>query len=141
MRVLFFFLFLWSSLVFGQVYQWVDENGVRHFSDQPPPDGQSSERARTGSLSTYSAPPVPRVAPERDAAQSSGPASRSSIIVEQSPAPLQDEPKRNEWLCQSYLDRLERIRVQLRSGYREPTGNRLRAERRDVSARYRSECT
>ena len=117
----------WASLAFGQIYQWVDENGVRHFSDQPPPDGRESERARTGRLSTYSPAVVPRSASPR---QSTQPVQ-----------PSQPELASNERLCQYYLSRLEYVRVQLRSGYREPRGNQLRAERRELSTRYRSECT
>ncbi|MGY6630543.1 MAG: hypothetical protein ACXIUL_05975 [Wenzhouxiangella sp.] len=47
----------------------------------------------------------------------------------------------NQVQCQSYLDRLERIQDQLRRGYREPRGNQLRAQRREISTRYRNECT
>ncbi len=31
--------FIATSPLQGQVYQWVDENGVKHFSNTPPPDG------------------------------------------------------------------------------------------------------
>lgn len=30
---------LWSSLEAGQIYQWIDKNGVRHFTNEPPPPG------------------------------------------------------------------------------------------------------
>jgi FtsZ-interacting cell division protein ZipA len=30
---------LWSSLEAGQIYQWIDNNGVRHFTNEPPPPG------------------------------------------------------------------------------------------------------
>ena len=134
-------LLFWASLAFGQVYQWVDENGVRHFSDQPPPDGRESERARTGSLSTYSPAPLPRPASPAESRQSVQPAPRAIIVPEYSTAASQSGSGRNEALCQQYLDQLESIRVQLRSGYREPRGNWLRAQRRELSTKYRSECT
>ena len=30
---------LWTSLEAGQIYQWIDKNGVRHFTNEPPPLG------------------------------------------------------------------------------------------------------
>lgn len=49
--------------VAGEVYRWVDERGVVHFSDQPHPD---AERVRIKPVQSYSAPPVtPAPAPER----------------------------------------------------------------------------
>jgi hypothetical protein len=135
------FLVFSASLAFGQVYQWVDENGVRHFSDQPPPDGRESEQAKTSRLSTYSPAPAPRVPNPTGASAPAASAPRVIVVPEQSAAPAPPASGRNEYLCQSYLNQLEYIRIQLRSGYREPRGNRLRAERRELSTRYRSECT
>ena len=30
---------LWTSAEAGQIYQWIDKNGVRHFTNVPPPAG------------------------------------------------------------------------------------------------------
>lgn len=30
---------LWTSLEAGQIYQWIDKSGVRHFTNEPPPPG------------------------------------------------------------------------------------------------------
>jgi hypothetical protein len=30
---------LWSSIAAAQIYEWIDKNGVRHFSNVPPPAG------------------------------------------------------------------------------------------------------
>jgi hypothetical protein len=30
---------LWTSLEADQIYQWIDNNGVRHFTNEPPPPG------------------------------------------------------------------------------------------------------
>jgi hypothetical protein len=30
---------LWTSPEAGQIYQWIDKNGVRHFTNEPPPPG------------------------------------------------------------------------------------------------------
>ena len=36
--------FIATTPLQGQVYQWVDENGVKHFSNTPPPDGVNDLR-------------------------------------------------------------------------------------------------
>jgi len=33
-----------ASVSAGDVYEWTDANGVRHFSDQPPPDRKKAKR-------------------------------------------------------------------------------------------------
>jgi hypothetical protein len=38
MASLILFLLL-PSLEFGEIYGWIDENGVKHFSNDPPPEG------------------------------------------------------------------------------------------------------
>jgi len=30
---------LWSSIAAAQIYEWIDKNGVRHFTNVPPPAG------------------------------------------------------------------------------------------------------
>jgi len=30
---------LWTSIEAGQIYEWIDQNGVRHFTNEPPPPG------------------------------------------------------------------------------------------------------
>ncbi|WP_222909257.1 DUF4124 domain-containing protein [Pseudomonas sp. DNDY-54] len=52
-----FLLALSSSVMAGQVYKWVDAQGVTHFGAQPP-QGQPAE-----ALSTATAPPKPAAAP------------------------------------------------------------------------------
>lgn len=37
--ILAFVLCLWTSLEAGQIYEWIDKNGVRHFTNEPPPPG------------------------------------------------------------------------------------------------------
>lgn len=34
--LIFFFL---PNLTFAEIYSWIDENGVKHFSNEPPPEG------------------------------------------------------------------------------------------------------
>ena len=37
--LLFCLVFLFASTAFSQIYEWVDENGVKRYSDRPPPKG------------------------------------------------------------------------------------------------------
>ena len=37
--VVFFVLLALPYVSFGQIYEWMDENGVKHFSNEPPPEG------------------------------------------------------------------------------------------------------
>ena len=30
---------LWTSLEAGEIYEWIDKNGVKHFTNEPPPPG------------------------------------------------------------------------------------------------------
>lgn len=30
---------MWTTVEAGQIYQWIDKNGVRHFTNEPPPPG------------------------------------------------------------------------------------------------------
>ena len=39
LTVLIFCFGLWPNLVSGEIYQWVDKDGVLHFTDGPPPPG------------------------------------------------------------------------------------------------------
>ena len=44
--VIFLSTFLWGSGLYAQVYEWTDENGVKHFSNVSP--SESGEEIRTG---------------------------------------------------------------------------------------------
>jgi FtsZ-interacting cell division protein ZipA len=43
MKIIVFILILvcclWTSLEAGDIYKWIDESGVKHFSNEPPPGG------------------------------------------------------------------------------------------------------
>jgi len=53
----------YSPLLFGQVYQWVDEKGKTHFSDTPPPASYQSMEVeiRTSAPDTSTPPSTPSV--------------------------------------------------------------------------------
>ena len=51
------------------LYKWVDEDGVRHFSDQPHPGAEVIELEEA---QTFTAPPVIEPAPDREGADAGG---------------------------------------------------------------------
>ncbi|GAB4200628.1 MAG: hypothetical protein Tsb002_36860 [Wenzhouxiangellaceae bacterium] len=129
-----FGLVLAPSMALAQMYEWVDEQGRRHFSDQLPPPGisyQVREEDSEDLLSTY-APEATRQrkSSRKTSRQRSG---RRSDVASR-------ERREQEKRCAQYLQRMEKVQDRLRRGYREPQGNRLRQQRRDLSDRYQREC-
>lgn len=58
-------LALSASAMAGQIYKWVDAQGVTHFSEQPP-QGQQSTTVNTSAASAPSAPVEPKSTPTFD---------------------------------------------------------------------------
>lgn len=56
-----------STVSAGQIYKWVDAQGVTHFTAQPPQDGQASVLPTAKPVPT-AAPSTPADAPQSDAA-------------------------------------------------------------------------
>lgn len=129
-------------------YKWTDENGVTHFSDEPPgPDGKPVRPNGT------------TVIPMRDNIRTQ---KRVEQINNPQPAPPRVKPattraadsktqwekqqklrerKRQQVRCQNYEDRISWIDSRLRAGgYSVDQGNRLRAERRELSKKLAWEC-
>ena len=121
----------------AQVYEWFDEHGNRHFSDQKP---QGVEFRVLGDpaegLSTYSPAAIKNPRPPKS------PGSSSSDPSGQSRQPTRTSNKENlEAVCDGYLEKIDRIQSQLRAGYSEPRGNRLRARRSALQSAYQRDCT
>lgn len=120
----------------AQIYEWVDAEGNRHFSDSKPAEG-IEYRIRgedEGRLSTYRSTIRPSAPARRPARRPATPRTRTEPATESSEDLLQAQR------CQWYLDRMDRIQAQLRAGYREPRGNTLRRERQEISTKYFREC-
>lgn len=120
----------------AQIYEWYDEDGQRHFSDRKPVGveyrivGGGESR-----LSTY----APQTNAMRSGAARTRAASAHREARDGSSTP--PAPDRGERLCVEYLERLDAIQDALRTGYSEPSGNRLRAQRSALQQAYRRECT
>jgi hypothetical protein len=121
------------------IYEWIDEDGNRHFSDREPDVAGWSERViDETAISTYRAPDHP--APQRRSrTDASDPDDPSSDQDRRRRSPFSPDPAA-EARCSDLLQRIEAVQDELRAGYREPRGQRLRDRRRALREDYRREC-
>ena len=125
------------SVPHAQVYEWFDEHGNRHFSEQKPEGveyrvlGDPADR-----LSTYAPTdatnPISKSRPADNRAADASPAASRRA--------KNDKARDLEAVCDDYLQKIDRIQSQLRAGYSEPRGNRLRARRSALQSAYRRDC-
>ena len=125
------------------VYTWIDEHGVRQFADSPP------DTAPYRAIPQEQLEPIrytPRLeSPQQRPSGASAESRQLSSTTQRQNASAADRRKaeqrrRQAQQCERYQAHLNRIQAQLRSGYSNTQGNRLREERRQVSARYNREC-
>ncbi|MFC3286193.1 DUF4124 domain-containing protein [Litchfieldella rifensis] len=119
-----------ASVAWAQapLYSWHDAEGKRHFSDQPPPPEAVIElEIDLDDLPALTPMQPPGESPYRPLTPPV-PAEPASPDIVQAPD------------CVSIERRLTYIQQRLRAGYREPEGNRLRAERRRLQEYHRREC-
>ena len=115
----------------AEIYQWTDEEGVTHYTDQPREDGAEKEWARPDLTNSPMELPEPGTwEPEREP-------EKDDRGDHQAARERLSEQERD---CRQYEKRLDRINEELGQGYREPRGNRLRAERRELRSTIFSEC-
>ncbi|MBY6205076.1 DUF4124 domain-containing protein [Halomonas denitrificans] len=122
------------------IYQWVDEDGNRHYSDRKPDVEQFVEvELDEGSISTYRAVPTPAPAENGEGPENAGAAGPETPerAARSNAAARRDELER---YCNDLLEDLDAVQDQLRRGYREPRGQQLRDRRRELRAAYRREC-
>lgn len=130
-----------ASPSFAGVYTWIDEQGVAHFSDHPPPQ----QPHRQVDIRPVATVPMSenlkqgqRVSEIRDDVQNV--LSRSDRPVKTSAKARARERAEREKTCAGYRRQLETIQSQLRSGYSNDRGNSLRQRRRVVSQKLSKEC-
>lgn len=124
----------------AEVYRWVDDQGVAHFSDRKPSEGEHKQVELNR----------PSLIPMRENITRG---KRVSAINEQinrsleagssdqrRPPDQKEARERNNARCQGYRKKLARIHQQLRAGYSNDQGNRLRRQRRELSQKLSREC-
>lgn len=126
-----FILFFITAPSRAQVYTWNDEAGQQRYSDRPP---------TTREYKRWEPPENPNSDLQLPEPREHWPDPSSGNDEEESRSSAQSERLRQERQCREYEAELERINNQLRAGYREPKGNRLRAKRRRLRSKEFNEC-
>ncbi|MCC5874513.1 MAG: DUF4124 domain-containing protein [Gammaproteobacteria bacterium] len=124
----------------AQIYQYVDEHGVVHFSDSPPAQDNHRiiEQADLDAITTtVPGTPLPSAADQRrdEVARQRNRAAQTSSLQR-----LQAEQAAQSNRCDSYQARLDTIQSRLRAGYGIQEGNRLREARREIRVLMGREC-
>ena len=113
------------------IYSWQDASGRQRFSDRPPGNRDYERWTPPENPNSDLQFPEPRDWPtERDEDDDEAREKSSS----------EKRESRREARCREYEQELERVNNQLRAGYREPRGNRLRARRRELRSKEFWEC-
>lgn len=137
-----FVLFVIPVVSTAEMYTWIDDQGVAHFTDIKPSEREHKQvELRRPSLIPMreNIPRGERVSTinrqiNRSLEASEGADRKASAQQEAR------ELKRKNARCDGYRERLERIQQQLRAGYSNDKGNRLRRQRREVSQKLSREC-
>lgn len=141
-------LFVVASPVLAGYYKWTDENGVTHFSDEPPgPDGKPVRPNGTTVIpmreNIRTQKRVEQINKPKPVPSKLKPASAQAIDSKNQREEQQKlrEEKRQQVQCKNYEDRISWIDSRLRAGgYSVALGNRLREERRELSKQLAWEC-
>lgn len=115
----------------AEIYTWHDESGQQRFSDRPP---EATDYQR------WQPPENPNSDLQLPEPRDDWPDRSTREDEEESSSSAQSERRRQAERCREYEAELEHINNQLRAGYQEPKGNRLRAERRELRSRQFEEC-
>ena len=120
-----------SPAAFAELYQWTDADGVVHFTDQKPAGQRSAIRQlpEVSTVQTRSSGSF-RYNGETGSQNARGKAQRRRA----------GRASADEAACVKTRASLEKVQSQLRDGYREPQGNRLREKRRVLRDRYAQLC-
>lgn len=141
-------LLVFAAPLSAGYYKWTDENGVTHFSDEPPgPDGKPVRPNGTTVIpmreNIRTQKRVEQINKPKPVPSKLKPGSAQAINSKnqwEEQQKLRDE-KRQQVRCTNYEDRISWIDSRLRAGgYSVALGNRLRGERRELSKKRAWEC-
>ena len=125
-----------SPHAFAEIYQWTDATGAVHFSDTPPEQGnhQSLDMQPTVTV------PMHENLKQADSVSRSRRAVGKMLESDQPDRYDANDDSAQAARCAKLEKRLDRIQGQLRAGYENDRGNRLREQRRELSRQYSREC-
>jgi hypothetical protein len=110
----------------GEIYRWVDRQGITHYADRPSPGENSVEIKRRQLPRLNIGDPAPH------AALPSLQPRRARSRPARKPRPAGD--------CDRYRAAISKIEHALRQGYVEPAGSRMRERKRHWSALLYRHC-
>lgn len=137
-----FVFFVIPAISTAEMYTWIDDQGVAHFTDIKP----SEREHKQVELRRPSLIPMRENIPRGERVSTINRQINRSLEANEGgdrKASAQQEArelKRKNARCDGYRERLERIQQQLRAGYSNDKGNRLRRQRREVSQKLSREC-
>lgn len=131
-----FIMLLLCSLgdtVWAEIYTWSDSKNNITFSDRPPMEEVKAplEKKELREVNYMDWKSTPKVS--FDTNYTAKKPARSGKQLAKAVSAKRDA-------CQRYRKELKNIQSQLRTGYTEPKGNKLRAKRRSLGYRLYSEC-
>lgn len=130
------------ALSTADVYTWIDDQGVAHFTDIKPVDREHEPvEIRRPSLIPMREN-IPRGERVSTINRQINRSLDASADAKQQASGQREarELERKSARCAGYRERLKRIQQQLRAGYSNDQGNRLRRQRRKVSQKLSREC-
>lgn len=134
--------FIFPAVAAAEIYTWIDEQGVAHFTDIKPERKQHEpvDLRRPSLIPMRENIPrgerVSTINRQINRSLEAGTGGKQKADRQQEAR----ERKRRQARCAGYRERLERIQQQLRAGYSNDQGNRLRRQRRQVSQKLSREC-
>ena len=125
-----------------KMYTWIDDQGVAHFTDIKPiaREHEHVELKRPSLI-----PMRENITRGKRVSTINQQVNRSLEVSSSGQRTLTDkqearERERKNARCEGYREKLDRIQKQLRAGYSNDQGNRLRRQRREVSQKLSREC-
>jgi len=125
---------LWAgALSAAEVFTWTDENGVVHYSQTPPPQGQGKTIEAPEAYKPGSVPVEPpaaaggvRVTAEGDATLTAAQARRQQL--DQQRQTNRERQAENRQLCDQHRQRLEQLEPARRVFYTDEAGEQMRMD-------------
>jgi hypothetical protein len=125
-----------------KMYTWIDDQGVAHYTDIKPiaREHQHVDLKRPSLI-----PMRENITRGKRVSTINQQVSRSLEGSTRGQRTMSDkqqarERERKNARCEDYREKLDRIQKQLRAGYSNDQGNRLRRQRREVSQKLSREC-
>lgn len=140
--------FTLTPLAEAKIYKWRDSEGDTHYSDRPPPvrriDGPPAASDNSANRSEEISADLPYLH-SMQAPAKLFPKRSTQVAPKTNRTPKRQAAKKSNAQalarqCQGYRNQIASINKQLRSGYREPKGNRLRSRRRELSDKLYRQC-